>query len=233
MSEFLPQQLCRPFKAVLFDLDGTLFDSEEVHYSAFRQALKEVGYDFDALSADIPYQGNFRKLYQGVAKKLQFDEAEFAVIYNRKLEITLEYPPHEIEFVDGTLSFLELLQDHGVPMAVVTNSDRAYADNLLQTHELMPFFDHVLTATELVDEAKPHPGGYMKAASLLMIDPVDILVFENTDAGITAGKAAGMSVIAIRTTDVGGFSTYEAADYSIDSFADVTLNELQFIRSHD
>jgi beta-phosphoglucomutase-like phosphatase (HAD superfamily) len=62
-----------------------------------------------------------------------------------------------------------------------------------------------------------------------MVDPADILVFENTDAGIAAARSAGMQVIAIRTTDDKGISTYDDADYAIDNFADLTLNELEFI----
>lgn len=233
MFELLPEKLRQPFKAVVFDMDGTLFDSEELHFIAFREAMKEYGYDFDAASEGFAYEGSFRKLYANVAKKLDFDEDEYNTIYNRKVEITLEYSPHEVDFVDGVVSFLEMLQDLSIPMAVVTNSDREYAEHMLVNHELTPFFEHTLTASELESEVKPHPGGYIKASSLLMIDPVDILVFENTDAGIAAAKSAGMKVIAIRTTDENGISTYDDADYAIDSFADITLNELEFTTNNN
>lgn len=227
MFDALPEKLNRPFKAVLFDLDGTLLDSEEIHYIAFKKAMEEFGYDFDEMASDIPYRGSFRELFMDVAAKVQLPEEVKDTIYERKLEITMELPDGELNYVDGAISFLELLQELNVLMGVVTNSDKPYADHILDTYELRPYFEYIITISDL-SNPKPDPEGYLKAADMLSIDPADILVFENTDTGIAAAKEAGMTVIAIRTTDVRGISTYEEADHGIDDFADTTVNDLQF-----
>lgn len=223
----LPSTLHQPFKAVLFDLDGTLLDSEGLHYGAFKQAMQEYGYDFDAIAKNMHYQGSFKKLFKDIGHELAFDEAKFDTIYARKVELTLAAAGTESDKVEGIISFLELLLEKSIPLAVVTNSERAYADYVLQAHDLLPYFQHVITGND-VAEPKPSPEGYLQAAGLFNIDPADILVFENSDAGIAAGKAAGMKVIAIQSTDVAGVSTFAEADLGIDSFADTAIDDLMF-----
>ncbi|MFA5995646.1 MAG: HAD family phosphatase [Patescibacteria group bacterium] len=223
----LPKSLQHPFKAVLFDLDGTLLDSEDVHYFAFREALKEFGYNFDELAKQAHFQGSFKKAFQDIGHELGFDHEKFDKIYERKVELTLQISPNEIDKVAGITSFLELLKERAVPMGVVTNSERRYAGLVMTAHDLLDYFNPVITGDEL-SEPKPAPKGYLRAAEQLNINPQDILVFENSDAGITAAKAAGMCVIAIRTTDVGNYSNFEAADLGIDDFADNLLNDLTF-----
>lgn len=224
----LPSSLHQPFKAVLFDLDGTLLDSEGLHYGAFRQAMEEYGYDFDTLAKNMHYQGSFKKLFKDIGHELAFDEDKFDSIYSRKVELTLATAGTESDKVEGIVSFLELLVERSIPLAVVTNSEREYADYVLQAHDLHHYFQHVITGSD-VQEPKPSPEGYLQAAGLLNIDPAHILVFENSDAGIAAGKAAGMKVIAIRTTDVAGVSTFDQADLGIDSFTDTAIDDLTFI----
>ncbi len=223
----LPRSLQKLFKAVLFDLDGTLLDSEGLHYGAFRQAMNEYGYDFDQLAKSKHYQGSFKKLFQDIGHELAFNEAKFDEIYERKVELTLAAAGTESDKIEGIVSFLELLTERGIPLAVVTNSEREYANYVLQAHELAPYFQYMVTGND-VTTPKPSPLGYLQAAQLLNIAPTDALVFENSDVGIQAGKAAGMPVIAIRTTDVVGNSTFADADYSIDDFTDTTLDDLQF-----
>lgn len=227
MSDFLPQELDRPFRGILFDLDGTLIDSEGAHYRAFAQAMQEHGYDFDSVAKEFSYEGSFRTLYTKVAERLGLDQNMFDTIYARKMELTMVKPAEQSEKVEGILSFLELLLEQSVPMAVVTNSDRAYAEAALTDHELDQYFQHIITAND-IENFKPHPEGYLRAAELLGLEPETILVFENTESGIAAAKAAGMPVVAVRGTDIIDENSYDEADHVIDSFDDPTLNILQF-----
>lgn len=227
MSDLLPDTLSHPFRGILFDLDGTLIDSEAAHYRAFVQAMQEHGYDFDSVAKEFAYEGSFRSLFMKVAEQLQLDQDMYDTIYARKMELTMMSPAEQSEKIDGVMSFLELLLEQAVPMGVVTNSDRPYAELALAEHELDQYFQHLITSTDL-DNHKPHPEGYLRGAELLGYEPEDILVFENTDSGIAAAKAAGMSVIAVRGTDIIDENSFDEADHAIDSFEDTTLNVLEF-----
>ncbi len=227
MHLYLPSTLQQPFKGVLFDLDGTIIDSEEMHYAAFKQALMEYGYDLDSLGDGIQYGGSFRKMYAAIATKFHLADDMFETIYQRKVEITLEHPANSVELIEGILSFLELLKEHNIPMGVVTNSEQAYVDHVLAGFELQDYFEHIVHA-DLVANPKPAPDCYHYGTKLLGLDPTEVLVFENTDAGIESAKAAGLSVIAIHSTDHLGTSTYEQADLTIEHFGDPAVDDLEF-----
>lgn len=227
MSLYLPQALHQPFHGVLFDLDGTLIDSEGLHYAAFKQALLEHGYDLDSLGDTIQYGGSFRKMFLAIAERFHLPNDAFETIYERKVEITLATPAHTVDILDGVISFLELLKERNIPMGIVTNSEQAYVDHVLEGFDLTQYFDHIVHA-EHVTEPKPAPDGYLHGIELMQLPASSILAFENTDAGITAAKAAGLKVIAIHSTDPLGTSTYEAAHLSIDHFGDTALDDLLF-----
>lgn len=227
MSLYLPAALRQPFQGVLFDLDGTLVDSEALHYAAFKQALLEHGYDLDSLGDTIQYGGSFRKLFLAIAERFHLPDDTFEQIYERKVEITLATPAHTVDILDGAISFLELLKERSVPMGIVTNSEQAYVEHVLSGFDLAQYFDHIVHA-EHVTQPKPAPDGYRRGLELLQLPSDHVLAFENTDAGITAAKAAGLKVIAIHSTDPLGTSTYEAAHLSIDHFGDTALDDLLF-----
>lgn len=222
---YLPRSLQKPFQAALFDLDGTLLDSEELHYQAFKQALTEFGYDLDSVNP-IQYGGSFRKMFEAIARQFRLPNDLFEEIYQRKVELTTEWPASSVELIDGIASYLELMKERSVPMGIVTNSELAYVQHVLTQFDLARYFDHIVHAEHVVNP-KPAPDGYHYGLELLGLTPDNVVAFENTDGGIMAAKQAGLAVIAIRGTDRSGISTYTEADLTIDHFADPLIDDLK------
>lgn len=221
----LPQALQRPFSGILFDLDGTIIDSEGLHYQAFAEALREHGYDLSSLGDEVIYGGSFRAMFAEIARRFQLSPDLYESIYQRKVELTLEWPAANVELIDGIMSFLEFMTERRIPMGVVTNSDGPYVDHIFSAFDLHQYFPYVVHADH-VAHPKPAPDAYQYGTDLLQLPAEHIIVFENTDGGIAAAKAAGLSVIAIRSTDRSGASTYAAADLVVDHFADSVIDDL-------
>ena len=186
-------------KAVIFDLDGTLLDNNEYHLKTWKHYLKEEGIDISDENYNAHVNGRTNK-----------DAIEY--IYGRKMsdaeamEYTLEkeaiyreiYQPH-IKPVEGVIPFLELLDRKGIPIGMATSGIQVNIDFMFEHIPIKKYFK-VIVHSAHIKNGKPHPEIYLKAASLLNIAPENCLVFEDSAVGIQSGKAAGMKVIAIDTT---------------------------------
>jgi|GEM_PF-33098 HAD superfamily hydrolase (TIGR01509 family) len=187
----------RPFRGLLFepravlsDLDGVLVDSAAVIEQTWRGFADRHGLDPDEVVA----AGHGRRsidLIRLVAPHLDA-EIEAANVEREEIAQTtgLRPLPGARELVDA------------VPaerFAIVTSGSRALALARLRAAGLP--VPAVLVTAEEVDDGKPHPAGYLRAAELLGVDPAHSVVLEDAPAGVEAGRAAGMTVIAVLTTN--------------------------------
>jgi sugar-phosphatase len=132
----------------------------------------------------------------------------------------------EIEDTDGVIALpgvLSLL--HALPLerwAIVTSCTRPLAEVRIRVAGL-PWPKHLVTSAD-VQRFKPDPDPYIKGAKLLKLPPVDCLVVEDAPAGIRSGKAAGASVLALRTTEVDPLLSAAGADWIVNDLASVRLD---------
>ncbi len=187
----------RPFRglvfeprAVLSDLDGVLVDSAAVIERTWRTFADRHGLDPDEVVA-ASHGRRSVDLIRLVAPHLDA-EAEAMEIEREEIARSagLRPLPGARELVDA------------VPaerFAIVTSGSRALALARLRAADLP--VPAVLVTAEEVDDGKPHPAGYLRAAELLGVDPAHSVVLEDAPAGVEAGRAAGMTVIAVLTTN--------------------------------
>jgi len=176
-------------RAILSDLDGTLIDSTLATERAYGAWMAER----DVTPADPhPHGIPAREVVRMLAPHLDAD-AEAADLERR-----------EIGDVDGVVALpgaAELLAPGapwGLEVAIVTSCTAPLADARIHVTGL-PVPSIVVTA-ERTERVKPHPDPYLLAAELLGLEPVDCVVLEDAPAGIAAGRAAGMQVVAVRTS---------------------------------
>jgi len=212
-------------RAILFDLDGTLVDSERESAEAMARAL-EAGQGITIGQDDrdhvigrswVDIHRSLQSRYPSLAWTLSELIAETSVIREKMFEES------GIEPLPGALGALERFAH--LPKAIVTGSSRAEAEHALRSLAIRHHFD-ALFAAEDVPTSKPHPAGYLSAAQALQVDPAHCVVLEDSTAGIAAGRAAGAWVVAIRQ---GNFANQDQsqAHRIIDSLDEVTADLLE------
>jgi sugar-phosphatase len=180
--------------AVLFDMDGTLVDSDAAVERAWRVWSAEQGVDPAAALAiahGSPADRTVRRLLPAL------DDAGVAAAAARQLELQYD----DLTDVVPTPGAHELLATLGrlrLPWAVVTSADLRLAKARLGAAGIVP---PVLVTVEDVTAGKPHPEGYLRAAELLGVPPARCLVVEDAEVGLAAGRAAGAATAALKGLD--------------------------------
>jgi HAD superfamily hydrolase (TIGR01509 family) len=205
--------------ALLFDLDGVIVNSNPVHAVCWREYLRrcgrEAGEDFelrmfgrrnddivrDAFGADLDPAEVFR---HGAEKERLFREMMRPVLREH--------------LVAGVAAFLE--RNRGVPMAIATNGEPANAEFVVDNGGLRSYFRLIVDGHQ-VERPKPDPEIYLRAARLLSTPPANCIVFEDSVAGVEAGRAAGARVVALRTTHTE--AELAPVDVSVRDFLDPEL----------
>jgi HAD superfamily hydrolase (TIGR01509 family) len=181
------------FGAYLFDCDGTVADSMPLHYVAWKRALAEWNCDF---GEELFYSWGGMPIAEIVATLNEKHGLKMPVedVARRKENLYYEMLP-QLKVVPEVLEHIEA--QHGrIPFAVVSGSTRESVKASLETLKLLDRFDTLVCAGEYT-RSKPDPEGFLLAASKLRVAPKDCLVFEDTEMGIQAAKAAGMASVKV------------------------------------
>jgi beta-phosphoglucomutase len=190
-------------KAVIFDMDGVLVDSEPVIESAAVKALKEYGVDADP-GDFLPFVGAGDDRYiGGVAEKYGLAYKE--EMKDRLYEIYLELADKEMGFFEGAPPLLSKLKKSGLLLALATSADRIKVDANLKAAGIKKSVFSIIVTGQDVSKKKPSPEVYLKAAEMLGIPAAGCAVVEDALNGVAAAKRAGMLCIGISTS----FSPYE------------------------
>lgn len=186
-----------PYAAVIFDLDGTLIDTERLVMDAALDVLDalglDVGRDFMASLIGVEADEGMRRLQAHVGPGIDLG----AFDRNWEIEIRTAYA-RGIPLMQGVDEVLDHIVARGLPRAVATNSMTDGARRKLGNAGILHHFatDHVI-GVDQVANAKPAPDLFLTAATRLGVDPAHCLVFEDSDTGVAGALAAGMTVVQV------------------------------------
>ncbi len=204
-------------RGLVFDLDGVIVDSNPVHVEAWAGYLESHGRRLPPCAGRLIFG---RRNDEIVRDFFGADLREEVIVAHgaakEALYREMMRPQLRERLVPGVEAFL--MRHSGVPMALASNAERANVEFVLEGAGLRTFFTAVLDGGR-VGRPKPFPDIYLEAARLLGVHPADCIVFEDSEAGIQAARAAGARVVGLRTThrDLGG------VDLAIRDFLDPEL----------
>jgi HAD superfamily hydrolase (TIGR01509 family) len=210
-------------KAVLFDLDGVLVDSERFSSEASDRILADVGIVQTPQEKRLVFGRRSIENYQAAidARGLRLDAAELVA---RKNRLFARLVRGKLKPLPGVLRLLGELKDAGIRVAVVSSSPLDRVNVSLEEVGLILEFD-VIVSGDCCAKGKPDPEPFLLAAGRLGVKPAECVVIEDAEAGILAGKAAGMKVVAVRSPNTHG-QDLGRADAVVDSLERVGVKSL-------
>ena len=209
--------------AVVFDLDGLMFNTEELYQDVGSELLRRRDREFTKELLD-QMMGRPGRISLQIMIDWHSLEATVDELERETDEIFVDILATRLAPMPGLLALLNALEQANVPKAIATSSRRAFVETVLGRFDLEPRFRFILSAEDVID-GKPHPEIYLKAAARFGVPPDRVVVLEDSQNGCAAAVAAGTIAVAVP----GGHSlshNFDGARLSIDSLADPRLYEL-------
>lgn len=210
--------ILKPGAALLFDIDGTLADTDPLHLEAFNRTFAPYGHHFDKPRFALELQGLAN---EAIARRFvpHLSPADGMEVLRGKEETFRDLARSAIHAVPGLFALMHMADAAGLPMAAVTNAPRANADLILDGLGIRHRFRALVIGEELA-HGKPHPLPYLEGLRLLGASAEASVAFEDSRTGIASATAAGLATIGIRTSLLHEDMIAAGAVLSADSYDD-------------
>ncbi|MDV3348576.1 HAD family hydrolase [Leptolyngbyaceae cyanobacterium CCMR0082] len=208
-------------KAVLFDLDGTLANTDPIHFQVWQTLLASHDMVVDQEFYDRFISGRLNPdIVQDLLPQLSV-EAGVAFIADKEAQFR-EMAANQLQRMPGLTDFLHSIEQKGYAIALVTNAPRPNAEFMLKTLALNGVFDPIVIADDL-PKGKPDPLPYQTALEQLRLLPDEAIVFEDSPTGVQAATAAGIPTIGVTSTHSDTILCQLGAQCTIADFTDSRL----------
>ncbi len=213
-------------KALIFDFDGLILDTETPEVLVWQSIYKENGFELPVeewektvggygISSFDPAQ-NLSLLTQG-----RLDPVSLKARYRLEADAIIHANP----IMPGIMDMIGSAKENGLKVAIGSSSPHSWVDTHAQRLDIYHHFDHIICQDDVAPgRTKPHPDIYLKALETLQVDKTEAVVFEDSPNGVLASKRAGVFVVAVPNPltakmDVQG-------DLTVSSLADLSLHDL-------
>lgn len=213
------------YSAVIFDLDGTVLDNEDIYGNAFSAVFAKHNVTLieekHPHSPGIGMEENWKILQQ------KYSEFRGLSIVQLVHETQNEYHDRikDVVIRPGFFDLYQTLKENGIITALATSNNWWMVEDELEDLDLHRYFETITTGEE-VYESKPRPDIFILTARKIHTEPEECIVIEDSTAGLNAGKDAGMKVIVIRNSH-NAQEDFSAADLVVEGFYDLNLRVLE------
>ena len=183
-------------KGVLFDMDGTMLDTEPVSERCWKQAAQDYGFVIDDQFMQELFGKNLTTIREMLINILKTGETTEKIVEGRENYYVQFLLEEEVPKKKGLMDILQYLKENQIPAAVCTSTEKEIAELALKRAGIYEYFDAFVFGN-MVTRGKPDPQGFQMAAEMLGLASEECLVLEDSINGVLAGKRAGGYVIHI------------------------------------
>lgn len=207
-------------KAVIFDMDGVLIDSEPLWRRAMIKGFNDIGIEFTEADCRKTTGMRFKEVVDHWFNHHQIDHTSPETLDKNVILHLIELITHEGAPMKGALQLLEFLEGRQLPIGLATSSSHALVDAVLNKISTHKYFKSVVSA-EFLKFGKPHPEVFLKCADELGIAPKNCLVIEDSVNGVISAKAAQMQVIAVPDIEHKHDKRFAIADHCVNDLTEI------------
>jgi beta-phosphoglucomutase len=185
-------------KGIIFDMDGVIVDNHSFHFEAWMEFSRRHKFELNAQIYRDRFNGKTnRDLFQMIFGEISPEKIE--ILSEEKEGLYQQLYKESMIAHKGLVDFLEYLKMRKFKIALGTSAPTSNVDFVMDGLFLRQYFDVIVDGT-MVSQGKPHPEIYLKASSMLDLDPSECFVFEDSLAGLESGKRAGCKIIGVATS---------------------------------
>ena len=211
-------------KAVIFDMDGVIIDSEPIHFEVDMQTMKDLGCNISREELE-KYVGTTNEYMIADIKKNYNIRKSVEEIINYKVEMVKnKIVQSDLEPIEGIRELLIDLKKKNIPAAIASSSPKDFINIVVSKFKLQEYFKYIVSGEE-VESGKPAPDVYIETAKKLGISPKECIVVEDSKNGVLAAKAAGMKCIGFQNINSGN-QDLSKADIIVNSIGEIKLSYL-------
>lgn len=212
-------------KAVIFDMDGVIIDSEPFYLVIGMELYKKLNINMTE-DEHITFTGvSNNNMWTTIKNKYGLKETvkELVKLQNKA---NIEYlEKHMDKPIPGVVEILESLKNNGIKVALASSSSMEIIKMVLEKFKIIEYFQSIVSGENL-ERGKPAPDIFLNAAKLLQVDPECCTVIEDSNHGVTAAKAAGMKCIGFQNPNSGN-QNLKAADLILSSLKGMSLDTIK------
>jgi len=210
-------------KAVIFDMDGVLVDSEKLWKQAEKEVFSSLGVNVTDEDSEVTKSMTTTEVSEFWFNKFPWQSKSLETVEQMVVLRVMELITTEDCKINGVKEFIEKLKNNNYKIGLATNSPYKIIPTVLEKLEVIGLFD-VISSAEFEENGKPDPAIYISTAAKLNVATKNCLVIEDSHSGMLAAKKAGMKVIAF--TNGNPEANFDIADFTINQFDDLAGDKL-------
>ncbi|MEA2096454.1 MAG: HAD family hydrolase [Candidatus Cloacimonadota bacterium] len=215
-------------KAVIFDMDGVIIDSEPLYFQIQEELFNNLGFIVSKQEYDTFIGAGMQLMWEKLCSKhnLPFTIKQLIIMNNDLIYKTFKNS-NSLQATEGFNSFLTSIKEMGIKTAVASSTSKKIINVILSRLGIIHEFDVIISSEEVL-QGKPEPVIFLEAATRLNVDPKKCIVIEDSTNGVKAAARAGMKCIGFSNKN-SGEQNLSLANIVVDNFANIDLNKINLL----